>query len=347
MKKMCSLLLVACMLVSLAACGITEQSKSESSSQQPEASVVQESKNTFETSEEPITITVGVPTAPPALPLLRMMETKALGESVKIELDIWNEPEILIAMVQDGGHDMFAFPLTVVSTLYNKGIDVRLMNVNTWGVTYFMTSDPDFKEWADLKGKTVYIPLQSSPPDVLTQYFISEAGLEIGKDVKVIYATTAEVAAMLASGDAVYATLIEPQVTKAMMSNPDLQIAFNFEDEWQRVNNTETKIPNAGFGTTQRFIDENPELVSKFQEAYEEATVWANENPEEMGALAEKYLGLKAPLISKALPNMGLSYKASLDAKEELSMFYQLLYEFNPKMIGGKIADDGMYYNAE
>ena len=35
------------------------------------------------------------------------------------------------------------------------------MNVNTWGVTYFMTTDPAFETWADLAGKTVYIP--SSP----------------------------------------------------------------------------------------------------------------------------------------------------------------------------------------
>lgn len=293
---------------------------------------------------EPIKITVGVPTAPPTLPILRMIETQALGEHVEIQLDVWTEPEMLIAMVQDGDHDLFAFPLTVVSTLYNKGIDVRLMNVNTWGVTYFMTSDPDFNEWADLKGKTVYIPLQTSPPDALTQYFLAEAGLEVGKDVEIIYASTTEVAALLASGEAVYGTLIEPQVTSAMMSNENLRVAYSFEDEWQRVNETETKVPNAGFGTTQRFIDENPELVAEFEKAYAEAAVWANENPTEMAALTEKYLGLKSALIEKSIPNMGLEYKSAIDYKGELEMFYDMLYTFEPSMIGGQIPDDGMYY---
>lgn len=293
---------------------------------------------------EPVKITVGVPTAPPALPVLHMMETKALGENVEIKLDIWNEPETLIGMVQDGEHDMFAFPLTVVSKLYNKGLDVRLMNVNTWGVTYFMTSDADFDSWDDLKGKTVYVPLQSSPPDALTQYFLTEAGLEVGKDVEIIYATTPEVVTLLASGEAVYGTLIEPMVTKAMVGNENLRVAFSFEDEWQRVTETETNIPNAGFGTTQKFIDENPELVADFQKAYEESIVWANEHPDEMGKLAEKYLGLKAPVITKSLPNMGLEFKSANDAKAELEMLYQLLHKFNPSMIGGKIADSGLYY---
>ena len=70
------------------------------------------------------------------------------------------------------------------------------MNVNTWGVTYFMTTDPNFTTWSDLEGKTVYIPLQSSPPDALTQYFMSEAGLTVGENVQVVYASTAEVAAL-------------------------------------------------------------------------------------------------------------------------------------------------------
>lgn len=297
-----------------------------------------------EVDKELKTITVGVPTSPPALPVLRMIETKALGENIEIKLDIWTEPETLIAMVQGNKHDMFAFPLTVVSTLYNKGVDVRLMNVNTWGVTYFMTSDPDFNDWSDLKGKTVYIPLQSSPPDALTQFFLNEAGLKVGEDVEVVYASTTEVATMLADGRAIYGTLIEPQVTRAITENKELRIAFSFEEEWQRVTNTKTQIPNAGWGTTQSFIDENPELTAKFNEEYEKATIWANENPKEMGALAEKYLGLKAALIEKSLPNMGLHYKSAEDSKKELSMFYNLLNNFNPKMIGGNIPDEKLYY---
>ena len=212
---------------------------------------------------EPITISVGVPTAPPALPVLHMMEEQLLGENVTIDLNVWNAPEELLAMVQGGEHDLYAFPLTVISTLYNKGLDVRLMNVNTWGVTYFMTTDPNFTTWSDLEGKTVYIPLQSSPPDALTQYFMSEAGLTVGENVQVVYASTAEVAALLASGEAEYATLIEPQVTSAMAQNENVRRALSFETEWQRSTGTDTMIPNAGFGTTQTFLDENPELAAK------------------------------------------------------------------------------------
>ena len=295
-------------------------------------------------SEEPMTVTFGIPKAPPALAVLRMMDAEMLGENVTFKLDVWDAPEQLIAMVQDGNHDMFAFPLTVVSKLHNKGLDVRLTNVNTWGVTYFLTTDPEFSEWSQLKGKTVYIPLQSSPPDALTQFFMNEAGLKVGEDVEIIYSTTSEISQMMSAGKIEYATLIEPQVTAAKMNNENVRVAFSFEDEWKKVKEDESIVPNAGFGTTQRFIDANPGFVEEFEAAYEEALAWVLENPAEAGALAEEHLGLKAKLVEKALPNMGLTYKNAWDAKAELGEFYQLLLDFNPEMIGGKLPDETMYF---
>ena len=294
---------------------------------------------------ERMTVTIGVPTAPPALPVLHIIDEGLLDEYADIELDIWTAPEQLIAMVQDRNHDMFAFPLTVIATLYNRGVPVRLMNVNTWGVTYFLTTDPDFTTWADLENKTVYIPLRSSPPDALTLYFLAEAGLTPGRNVNIIYASTSEVAQLLASGKAEYATLIEPQVTTAMMKNSDVRRALSFEEEWQRVTETETRIPNAGFGTKESFIKENPEFIAAFQQAYKESLKWVLENPDEAGMLAEKYLGMNAAIATKAIPNMGLHFETAEEAKAQLDVFYNLLYSHDPSMIGGSsIPDKGMYY---
>ena len=179
----------------------------------------------------------------------------------------------------------------------------------------------------------------------LTQYFLNEAGLKVGKDVEIVYASTAEVSQLLASGKAEYATLIEPQVTAAMSQNSNVRRALSFEEEWKRVTNTDTMIPNAGFGTTQSFINEHPELVEQFQTAYAESVQWVLDNPAEAAQLAEKYLGMKAAVVEKAIPNMGLTFKSAEDAKSELDTFYQLLNDFNAKMIGGKLPDDAMYYH--
>ena len=289
-------------------------------------------------------IRVGIPKAPPALPIIRMIETNALGDDAKVEFSVWNSPEQLIAMIQGKEQDMFAFPLTIVGKLYNKGMPLMLTNVNTWGVTYFLTSDPDYKDWADLKGKTVYVPLRSSPPDALTQFFIGKAGLVVGKDVELIYASIPEVTQLVVSGKAIYATQIEPQVTACLMQNKSVRVATSFENEWKKVTDDGSVIPNAGFGGRKSFIKKNAEVIAKFETEYEKALNWVLENPEEAGILAEKYLGLKAGLIKNAIPRMGLYYKNAYDAKRDLDQLYKILNDFDKTMVGGKIPNEGMLY---
>ena len=289
-------------------------------------------------------IRVGIPKAPPALPIIRMIDSNALGDNVKIEMTIWDSPEQLIAMIQGKEQDMFAFPLTVVAKLYNKGMPLVLTNVNTWGVTYFLTSDPDYKDWADLKGKTVYVPLKSSPPDALTQYFINKAGLKVGEDVEIIYASTPEVSQMLISGKAVYGTQIEPQVTAALLQNKNIRIATSFEKEWKKVTDDGSIVPNAGFGGRKDFITKNAAAVKNFEAEYEKALNWVLENPEEAAKLAEEMLGLKAKVVQTAIPRMGLTYKNAYEAKNDLDQFYTLLNNFDTSIIGGKNPDEGMLY---
>ena len=48
--------------------------------------------------------------------------------------------------------------------------------------------------------------------------------------------------------------------------------------------------------------------------------------------------------MEAAIPNMGLTFKSAQDAKEELDTFYNLLCNFEPSMIGGKLPDEGLFY---
>lgn len=292
---------------------------------------------------KPIVLNIGVPKAPPALPVVRMMETNAMGDDCKLNLKFWNTPEILIGMVQGKGAEIYAFPLTVVSKLYNKGMDVKLLNVNTWGVAYFLTSDETVKTWKDLKGKTIYKTLKSSPPDIFTRYFLDKAGLKEKEDYKVVYATKMELANLLIQGKVENATLIEPLVTMVMMKNPKVKRVISFEKEWQKIKNDDSHIPAAGMGVLGKFSEENPELVKKFNVEYEKALNWIVENPKEAGKLAAK-IGMKPKVIEKAIPNMGLKFVAAKDVKEILDEYYNMLKNYDPKTVGGKVPNENFYF---
>lgn len=113
----------------------------------------------------------------------------------------------------------------------------------------------------------------------------------MGENVQVVYASTAEVAALLASRGGGIRHLDRAPGYSAMVQNENVRRALSFETEWQRSTGTDTMIPNAGFGTTQTFLDENPELAAQFQAAYEESVQWVLDHPAEAAALAEEYLG--------------------------------------------------------
>ncbi len=319
----------------------TTETKDENSKEQ--ADKEQADKEEVEVAKENIVIRVGAPKAPPIFPILRMMEEKSLGENVDIQLDFWETPEQLIGMIQNDTNQMYAFPLTVIAKLYNKGLGVQLTNVDTWGVAYLMSSDENVKGWQDLKGKQLYIALQSSPPDIMTQYFLKEAGLS-KEDVEIIYVSKTELAQMMIAGKVENGVNIEPLISQITMKNPDMKVVLSLQDEWQKSGREGKMIPTAGIGTSDKFAKEHHDLVVQFEEEYKKALEWVVENPEKAGELAEAKLGIKKQVIIKAIPNIDMFYKNAQDSKEELDEFYKLLFEFNPKTVGGKIPDENMYF---
>lgn len=250
-------------------------------------------------------------------------------------------------MTQDGKHDMFALPLTVGAKLFNKGIDLKLTNVDTWGITYFVTSDENIKQWSDLRGKTIYVPLKSSPPDIVLRYFLNSNGVNPDTDVELKYASTSEVAQLVKAGQADYAVLLEPQVTNCLSGNEKLRVAFSYDTEWQKLMGEDKNIPNAGIGASTEFINSNPDVMKKFEEEYEEALNYLIENPNKAGELGEKYFGIDKDIMEKAIPSIGLMYKNGKESIQDLNEFYKVLYDFDPSTIGGKIPDEEFYYSPE
>lgn len=292
-------------------------------------------------------INLGVPKAPPTLPILQMIETGVMGDNVELNLDYWNSPEQLIAMTQDNKHDMFALPLTVGAKLHNKGVDIKLTNINTWGVVYFITTDKNIKEWSDLKGKTIYVPLKSSPADIFAQYFLEKNGVKVGKDVEIKYSTPSEITQLLKAGKIEHGVSLEPQVTNALDGNKNARIAFSYDTEWKKLMGEEKNFPNAGIGATTTFIKENEGVMKKFEKEYEKALNYLIENPEVAGELEEKHFGLNKEIVIKSMPRLGLMYKDGKDSKESLDSFYKLLFEFDPSTIGGNVPGEEFYYSTK
>jgi len=293
---------------------------------------------------EEITVLISGPKAPPTFPILRMIETNALGDNVNIEFKVWNGIEELLAIATGGEYGFLAVPLNVSAKLYNKGLDIKLTNVDTWGVMYLASTNPNVNKWKDLQGRKLFVPLKSAPPDIITQHYLNKYGLEIGKDIEVIYSSPAEIAQMMKAGKIENAVNIQPFITASEGGENDVRVVMDYMQEWKKLEGDNFSIPNAGITTNDKFLKAHPGIVEQFEQEYEIALAWTLDNPEEASKLVEKYLGLNATLIQNAIPTMGLSYKRSIDVSEDLEKYYNVLLEFNTESIGGKVPDENYYY---
>lgn len=290
------------------------------------------------------TIIVGAPKSPATIPVLRMIETKALGENVNIELKIYSSMEKMMALATGEGYDFLEVPVNAASVLYNKGLNVKLLSVTLWGGMYLSTTDPNCESWKDLNGKQVYVPNKGSVPDLITQHFLNKNGLNIGENVEVVYAGHSEIAQLIQSGKIKYAIDVEPFVTGNKENIENYRVISDFVNEWKQLEGDEYSMPNFGVITNNNFLQNNGKLVKVFNEEHDKAMKWVLDNPEEAGKLAEQHLNSNKDLITKAIPSFKFEFKTAMDAKDEIEKYCSVLLDLRPESIGGKIPDEDFYY---
>jgi NitT/TauT family transport system substrate-binding protein len=98
-------------------------------------------------------IKVAGPFASVSHPIMHMIENDALKDiGINIEFVLWKNPDELRALILNGDIDFIALPTNVAANLYNKGVDIKLLNVSIWGILGMISRDPNLKSLKDFKG---------------------------------------------------------------------------------------------------------------------------------------------------------------------------------------------------
>ncbi len=288
-------------------------------------------------------ITVVAPKSPGIIPILRMIESNCMGKDVKIDLQFYSDMEAMMTLASNGDYAILIAPPYTAANLYNKGIDVKLLNIFNWGGMYLSTTDPDCNSWKDLEGNELYVPAKGSIPDILTQYFLSQNGLTVGKDVEVVYSSHTEIAQLIASGTIKYAVDAQPYVASNLKNVEGYKVISEFSEEWKLTQGEEYTMPGTCAAVNTEFLSGNESLISSFDEELSKAVEWVIDNPAEASALANTYLNANAELIADAMPGFCFEYKSVADAKDDVNEYFSVLYELKPESIGNEIPDDNFF----
>ena len=252
-------------------------------------------------------------------------------------------PDALNPRIISGEVDVAAVPVNLASVLYNKlDGDISVLAVSTLGVLYVVEAGSEVNSVADLAGKTVYATGQGATPEYILNYLLDKNGVAGSVEVNYV-GEHAALATMLADGSAEIGMLPEPNVTSTLAGNDNLRIALNLTEEWNKVCSTE--LVQGVVIAHKSFVNEHPEAIEQFLREYEKSSAFVNENIDEAAKLIVDagILG-NVEIAKKAIPNCNISFSKGEAMHKAVEGMLTVLFEANPKSIGGKLPDKDFYY---
>ena len=270
-------------------------------------------------------------------------DTKEGKTELNYKFAVDTDPTLINAGLINGDIDIAALPTNAAAALYNKSEGaVKIVAVNTLGVLYLMTNGEEVASIEDLKGKTVYCPANN--PAYIFEAILKANGLKVGEDVNLQTLTEpSAVQAALVSGEAKIAVLPEPLASAARVKNKDLKTPLDLTAEWEKAYGENTLMQGCIVVRTE-WAEKHPKELKKFLEDYEASINFTNQNPKEASEMIiAANIFAAAPVAEKAIPKCNIVYIDGKEMADALSVFFEKLYAVNPKAVGGKLPDSGIY----
>lgn len=196
------------------------------------------------------------------------------------------------------GHAQFAQgDPAFVAIGHEKGWEGRVVGmavdrVAIWGVTFDKTIKP-FEDPAGFKGRTVATYPEPNTSYVVQKQLALRAGLQLGKDVKILQVPFGTELATLQNHQADIVQTVEPNVSK--VESEGGTVVFSYPNAWGPLAFT-------GVMTSKELVDKNPALLAKYLMAYEKALQHIQNQFDSTVAIAQKrFPDMPREIIVKAI----------------------------------------------
>lgn len=299
------------------------------------------------TKEEAVTCRLGGLKGATTIGMLHLLDAADEGKTKNTySYTLAASADELTPLLVKGEIDIIAAPVNLASVLYNNTDGaVQFAAVNTLGVLYVVENNGEtVKSVADLSGKTIYATGKGSTPEYALRYLLSENGVDPDNDVDIQWKSEpTEVVALMQQEESSIAMLPQPFVTVAQSQLEDLRIALDLTEQWNALDNG-TMFITAGLIVRREFAEKYPDQFAKFLEEYSESTSYCNENVQDIAGLCEEYGIVKAAVAEKAIPYCNITYIDGEEMKNAVSGYLSILFDQNPKSVGGKLPNDDFYF---
>ncbi|MDX9871467.1 MAG: ABC transporter substrate-binding protein [Clostridia bacterium] len=293
-----------------------------------------------------VNIRIGGLKGPTSMGLVHLMQAAEEGKAANsYAFTISGSADEVTPKLIQGELDIAAVPANLSSVLYNntKG-DLKLLAVNTLGVMYVVETGNNITSIKDLRGKTIYSTGKGSTPEYTLRYLLSQNGIDPDKDVIIEWKSEpTETVALLSQGKDQIAMLPQPYVAVAQSKLANLRIAIDMNKAWEDLNK-ESQMITGVLIVRNDFAKNHPQQLAAFLDEYKISTEFINANVTEGAKLVEKFGIVPAAVAEKAIPYCNITYLVGNEMKTAMEGYLNVLFEQNPKSIGGSLPGDDFYY---
>ena len=244
-----------------------------------------------------------------------------------------------------GEFDIVCVPANLASVLYSRtNGNVQVLAINTLGVLYIVERDDTVHTVADLRGRTIYSAGKGATPEYALKYLLTMNGIDPEKDVSIVWQSEhSECLSAIINDPTAVAMLPQPFVTVAQTKKDDVRIALDLTKEWEALE-TDSAMLTGVVIARKAFVENNPEAVAAFMEAYADSVKLVNENNEEAAELIGEYGIVAAQVASKALPYCNIVFISGEEMHTLLGGYLNVLFDQDAASIGGALPNEDFYY---
>ncbi len=282
---------------------------------------------------------------PSGVSMAPLIVTPPVLEGVTAVVDTLPSADLMVAKILSGEVDVGILPPNVAAKLAAVGKGIKVAAVVGEGMLRFLTADPAISSLADLAGKDVYVAGQGATPEFVFRTILEARGMSSDKDLSLRFSMAyPEMAQALIAGRISSAILPEPFATMAVMGKPGLRSPFDIQTLWASVTGGGNYPMTVIFVSDQASRERHDE-VAELLRVWQSAVSWTVSNPRDAGLLAQKAdLGLKAPIVSAAIPTSAYVFRSARAARGDLEALFSVFLKESPASIGGRMPADSFYW---
>ena len=296
---------------------------------------------------EPEKVRIGALKGPTTMGLLHFLEEQEEKEASIYEFTMAVGADELLPLMVKGQLDIALIPANVASSLYQKTEgEIAVVDINTLGVLYFVSSGETVERFADLEGKTIYLTGKGTTPEYVLTYLLEQAGIT-GYTLEFKSEPT-EVVALLQKDSEAVGFLPQPFVSAALLQNSSLKVFASAQELWMEYAGGESQLVTGVTVVRREFLENYGAVVENFLQAHKASTEWMNAHTEEGATLVVK-AGIvgKEPIALKAIPECNLVCIQGSEMRKALEPYLRVLYEMNPNAVGGMLPGEDFYFEEQ